>query len=67
MGDYDDYHAKGGRSRAERLTPEERSEIARKAAQAKWDPTLPQATHEGELRIGDASIPCAVLQDGAGC
>jgi hypothetical protein len=28
--------AKGGRLRAERLSPERRSEIARKAAQARW-------------------------------
>lgn len=27
---------KGGKSRAEKLTPEQRSEIARKAAQARW-------------------------------
>jgi hypothetical protein len=27
---------KGGRARAEKLTPERRSEIARKAAQARW-------------------------------
>lgn len=27
---------KGGRARAAKLTPEERSEIARKAAQARW-------------------------------
>jgi hypothetical protein len=27
---------KGGRTRAERLSPERRSEIARKAAQARW-------------------------------
>jgi hypothetical protein len=27
---------KGGRTRAERLSPDERSEIARKAAQARW-------------------------------
>jgi hypothetical protein len=27
---------KGGRARAEKLTPEKRSEIARKAAQARW-------------------------------
>jgi hypothetical protein len=27
---------KGGRARAERLTPEQRSESARKAAQARW-------------------------------
>jgi len=28
--------SKGGKMRAERLTPEQRSEIARKAAQARW-------------------------------
>lgn len=28
--------AKGGRARAERLSPEERREIARKAARARW-------------------------------
>jgi hypothetical protein len=28
---------KGGRARAEKLTPEQRSEIARKAARARWD------------------------------
>jgi hypothetical protein len=27
---------KGGKARAEALSPEERSEIARKAAQARW-------------------------------
>lgn len=27
---------KGGKARAEKLTPERRSEIARKAAQARW-------------------------------
>jgi hypothetical protein len=28
---------KGGKARAEKLTPEQRSEIARKAAQARWN------------------------------
>jgi hypothetical protein len=30
--------AKGGKIRADRLTPEQRSEIARKAAAARWAP-----------------------------
>jgi hypothetical protein len=60
----EDFRSKGGLRRAELLSPEQRSEIARTAARAKWDSTIPQATHEGELRIGDASIPCAVLEDG---
>ena len=28
---------KGGKARAEKLTPEQRSEIAKKAAKARWD------------------------------
>lgn len=32
---------KGGKARAERMTPEERSEAARKAAQARWSPDKP--------------------------
>ena len=28
--------SKGGKARAEKLTPEERSEIARKAAKSRW-------------------------------
>ena len=30
---------KGGKARAEKLTPEERKEIARKAARARWNKT----------------------------
>ena len=53
---------KGGMARKTKLSPERRSEIARRAAQASWAP-LPQATHEANLEIGDAIIPCAVLDD----
>ena len=60
----DDYRSRGGLARKEKLTPEQRSEIARNAARAKWDSKLPQALHEGVLPIGDATIPCAVLEDG---
>src|SRR5437867_3414245 len=56
--------AKGGKARAERLTPEERQEIARRAAEARWAANIPRATHSGELEIGGVMIPCAVLDDG---
>jgi hypothetical protein len=58
--------AKGGKARALALTAEERRESAQRAAQARWAAReeLPQATHTGELHIGDAVIPCAVLEDG---
>lgn len=59
--------AKGGKARAESMTPEERSEQARRAVEARWEKegkdTLPKATHEGELEIGNAAIPCYVLEN----
>src|SRR5437867_2467986 len=62
----------GGKARKEKLSPEERSQIAQVAAEARWDKVaaetgeirLPRATHSGELKIGNISIPCAVLEDG---
>lgn len=62
--------SKGGVARAEKLTAEERSEIARNAVEARWEKAgktkdhLPRATHDGELKIGDIAIKCAVLEDG---
>lgn len=55
---------KGGIARREALSPERRAEIARMAAMKRWDKSIPKATHEGELHIGDLTIPCAVLEDG---
>lgn len=58
--------SKGGKARADKLSPEERREIASQAARARWAEaaSLPKATHMGTLRIGEAEIPCAVLSDG---
>lgn len=60
------HQSKGGKARAEKLTPEQRHEIASAAARARWTEAsnLPKATHTGTLRIGEAEIPCAVLSDG---
>jgi hypothetical protein len=59
---------KGGKARAKKLTPEERSEIARSGALARWEKDtntkLPKATHEGVLTIGEAEIACANLDNG---
>lgn len=52
---------KGGLARANSLTPEQRSEIARKAAASRWEGGLPVATNEGEFPIGDTLVSCAVL------
>ena len=61
----DQSKAKGGRARADALTPKKRSEIASRAAKARY--AAIQATHgspDHPLRIGDVEIPCYVLEDG---
>jgi hypothetical protein len=66
MGDDGDPSGKalGGIARAKALSPEERAEIARKGAMARWDNSIPKATHTGEIHIGELTIACAVLPDG---
>jgi len=57
----------GGTARAEKLSKEDRSSIAKVAAVARWEKagkTLPKAIYEGTLIIGDMEIPCAVLDNG---
>jgi P63C domain len=56
--------AKGGFARALALSSEERKDIARKAASARWDHDLPLASHEGDFDLGSKSISCAVLPNG---
>ena len=41
-----------------------RSEICRKAVNERWHPTIPKATHEGVIFIGDQMLECDVLPDG---
>jgi hypothetical protein len=57
----------GGKARAAKLSKEEKSAIAKVAADARWEKTgkpIPKATHEGMLTIGDMEIPCANLDNG---
>lgn len=62
--------AAGGIARAERLTAEERSEIASKAARARWmskkDPTpdMPHVVegYSSHINLVDTRLPCAVVQ-----
>lgn len=61
--------SKGGEARARALTTEVRSEIASRAAQARWakihDPNaLPHATLKGPLTIGNATVEAYRLNDG---
>jgi len=58
--------AKGGLARAKKLTAKQRSEIAKKAAIARWRHDYVEATHEGKFKVDDstAEISCANLVDG---
>ncbi|WP_395371879.1 P63C domain-containing protein [Komagataeibacter diospyri] len=56
--------SKGGEARAKSLSKNRRSEIAKKAAVARWAAHLPDATHEGELNIAGFTLPVAVTSDG---
>lgn len=53
---------KGGMARAASLSPEERKEIARKAAVARWERPIPKAEYTGTVRIANVEIPCAVVE-----
>ena len=53
----------GGEARAKALSKAERSEIAKRAATARWSADLPEADFEGEFLIGGEVVACAVLRD----
>lgn len=59
--------AKGGVARAKSLTAEERHDIGRNAAMARWAGPVREATHgspDHPLQIGDIKIQAYVLDDG---
>lgn len=60
----DESKAKGGHARAEALSPQERKEIARRAAAARWSDSVPTALYEGSFTLNGTEINAAVLPDG---
>lgn len=59
----------GGFARRDSLTKEQRSDIAQRAAESRWlrqthEGPILEATYPGVVKIGEASIPCAVLANG---
>ena len=63
MADEQNDKAAGGRARALALSPERRSEIARKAAAAKWGTLREARSREGIVNVGGAELQCYVLDD----
>lgn len=61
--DKDSKKVAAGLARAQSLTKEQRSGIARRAALTRHRKDMPKAIAEGVLRIGDVDLPCAVLDD----
>jgi hypothetical protein len=61
--DISNFRVKGGKARADKLSPERRSEIAKKAAATRWSADLPQADFEGDFFLGGKSVSAAVLRD----
>jgi hypothetical protein len=59
--------AKGGHARMSKMDPDERRENAKNAAKARWEKKkMLKATHGSAnhpLKIGDAELPCYVLED----
>src|SRR3989442_14683324 len=58
----DSIQSMGGKARAEALSDEEKSAIAKKAAEARWN--VPRATHMGTIALVGRALPCYVLEDG---
>lgn len=52
-----------GKARSKALPAKKRSQIAKKAADARWNKDALQATHEAEITLGDLVVECAVLED----
>lgn len=71
MSDEPNKASKGGRARAAKLTPEQRSEIARAGAQKRWAQAAQASANDASprvlesfksrLNIAGAMIPCAVV------
>ena len=57
----------GGVARREKLSPEQRSQIAKDAAERRWSEPARKATFgapDKPIRIADIEVPCYVLDDG---
>lgn len=63
MADKDPKKVAAGKARMQALTPAQRRDIGRKAAEARWSANLPMADFEGSFNIGPTEISAAVLRN----
>jgi hypothetical protein len=64
MSDNENPKSKGGNARARVLTDEQKSEIAKSGAIARWGNEMPEALYSGVLKLGTVELPCYVTVDG---
>lgn len=64
MSDYETPQSKGGKARLDATTAEERTEIGKQGAAARWDKTLPTVLLGGKLTLGGVEVDCYVTEDG---
>lgn len=61
----DSFQSMGGKARAEALSADERTEIAKKAAEARWSVSKAIfGTPDKKLKLGNRELECYVLEDG---
>src|ERR1700757_2592942 len=64
MTDESNGRVRSGLARAASLSPEQRAEIARRAAEVRWGPKLLRATHKGNFKEKfGIDVECYVLDD----
>jgi hypothetical protein len=64
MSDEKSIQSMGGDARKNALSPEQRSEIAKTAAESRWLPKAIYGTPEKKLKLGDRELECYVLEGG---
>lgn len=64
MSDNENPQSKGGKARAASTSPEERTKTAKKAADTRWDKSLPAVLLGAKLTLGGVEVDCYVTEDG---
>lgn len=60
----DNPQSRGGIARAASISAEERKDIAKKAADSRWDKSLPTVILGAKLTLGGVEVDCYVTEDG---